>query len=247
MQAVDLRRNEFLFLSALLDGRPRTIEEIAAFAGWKLCQPHVAKFVRQHSRYGWIERGRFHQATRCRSAYRITPSGKRAWKEEADWWLHNVAKATKKKGGRLEPKRDFKIVPLRIEQRRSDRPPTAEEAERLLSRAPREFALLCRALWLRVFTFRELAALRVEDVSLAAGTVHVPLNGRRRRMPLAPELKPIVKAAIGDRETGLVFHNQLGRAWQSQRVSLVFAHLRRAGGLPREIALRGRTRMGERH
>ena len=178
MQTVDLRRNEFQFLAALLDGRPRTLAEINAWTGWRVGQEHAAKIIRQHSRWGWIQRGHFCQITkrqrrsirRRRSAYMITPAGKRVWREEADWWLYNVARATtKRKDGRLQPKRDFHIDPLKYRPQRSDRLPTAEEAERLLKQA----AALRRSLpCLLDRSFHSRAARRPTDCRRRSGRGH---------------------------------------------------------------------------
>ncbi len=224
---------------------------------WQICQAHFAKHVCHHSRYGWIERGHFDQTAeqngrtvhRRRSAYRITAAGRRVWNETADFWLFTIKQATEKtkRRKRPRPKREFRVDPLRYRTPRPDRRPTPEEAERLLSQAPLGFAFLCRALWTGIFSFRELATLDVADVDLAAGTVRLSLRGRRIRIPIAAELRPLVEAAIGDREAGPVFCNRRGWEWSDCRFRQVFEELRRAAGLPGEIALHGRMGTGGRN
>lgn len=258
MEKADLTRAEFQFLTALLDGQAKTFEEVTAKAHWRLSQDHFGCIVRAHSRYGWIERGRFEQTLerngrtvrQPRSCYRITEAGRRVWNETAEFWLFTINQAAEKERGRKKaprPQREFRPAPLQYRPRRSDRLPNAEEADRLLRPAPLGFALLCRALWTGIFSFRELAPLRVADVDLAAGTINVSLRGRRSRIPIAPELRPLIEAAIGDRETGPVFCNRRGGEWKESRLLNVFQQLRQAAGLPGEIAVRGRMGTGGRN
>ena len=253
----NLTRAEFLFLTALFDGTARTFEEMAAEIGWRVCQAHFSKIVWRHSQYGWIERGRFEQRTRRngktirrqRSAYRITEAGRRVWNETADFWLFTIKQATgkAKRRKRARPEREFRVDPLRYRAPRPDRRPTPEEAERLFNGAPAGFVLFCRAIWTNVFSLDELRSLRVEDVDLAAGRLFVSLQGHRKRLPIAPELRPLIQNAIGERRAGPVFCNRIGRAWTAACACKNFARQRRAAGLPDEIALQGHRGTGGRH
>ena len=112
---------------------------------------------------------------------------------------------------------------------------------------PLGFVLFCRAIWTNVFSLDELRSLRVEDVDLAAGRLFVSLQGHRKRLPIAPELRPLIQNAIGERRAGPVFCNRIGRAWTAACACKNFARQRRAAGLPDEIALQGHRGTGGRH
>jgi DNA-binding MarR family transcriptional regulator len=118
--ANDLTRGEFLFLGALLDGQPRTWEEIKTVPGWNIVPAQAAKWVPKFERYGWIERGTFtgivvyksRPRRRSRTAYRITEAGRRLWQECAEFWVFQIQSAQRaEKRSSPTPKPDFAVMP----------------------------------------------------------------------------------------------------------------------------------------
>jgi integrase len=245
----DLTRGEFLFLGALLDGQPRTFQEIkSAASDWNIRQAQFAKYVRHHGRYGWIERGRFAGVIVCkgdphrqtRSAYRITDAGRRTWQESADWWLFQIQSAQRPGQQGLELKPDFTVAPLAYAKPRPDQVVTADDLDRALRDAEPRFAIFCRALATGQ-PFDRLQTLRVEDVDQAGARMRIAIEGGRpQRVPISADMLPLISEAIGDRQTGWVFCHSRGGQWRPQRVSTLFARLRRKAGLPAGLKLRGR-------
>jgi len=76
--------------------------------------------------------------------------------------------------------------------------------------------------------------LRLEETSLT-GRAITP-----RTIPISDDARKILREAIGDRKTGLIFLTITGKPWAIVRLSMTFVKTRAKAGVSPEVVLSGR-------
>jgi hypothetical protein len=254
MKRPALTHRDFEFLSPFLDGKPWRLNVVVKELQWNRAKCAVSLVLTHLQERGLVERVRWGFERRASRhlprpiGYRITPAGKRAWAESADYYLYFIKRfgnpATSNTGTRHpgEPEGATAAAPLVDPPAGPDRRPTSAEAAALLAASPPWLAHICRAVWCDELALETLVTLDVTDVDLAKGAVSVPDGADRRLVRMSHELCDAAGEAIGNRRAGPLFRNLYGERLLFRRALKAFTRVRDRVGIPRNVKLRGRAK-----
>ncbi|HUE13307.1 MAG TPA: hypothetical protein VMR25_03985 [Planctomycetaceae bacterium] len=229
---------QFAALSVLQDGAHRGGTSIARAMLFHNPKSFTI-IIRPLAARALIERVEWTEREVRRVGYRITPAGRRVWREAVDFYAFFVSRFGAAPPVALADATDG-VEPAagRSPQGGPDRLPTPSEAEAIAAAASSRFAALFRALREGELELTDLMALRVADVDLVAGTCRVPSS--RQRLRFGPGLRSIFAEEIAVRREGHIFVNNAGNPWGRNSVQPAFANARRKAGVPVEAKLCGR-------
>lgn len=239
MQIPTIGHREFSILSVLLDGGLRSMNDLREVlqVQW-MSRASLTKNCTRLVRGGLIERrdalGR-RRGRPCRIAVlSITPDGRQAWRETADFYSFLLGEFQSPPPS----ERFLSVGEVRGAAARLRRLPTPAEARRIARHATPAELLFWRILQqTQELRQAEICALSVPDVDPQARTVHVR-GSRRRSLTAGPGLLNLLLQAIGERSAGLVLLREDGSAWTPRRFRRRWMLLRQKAGVPQIVVPR---------
>lgn len=232
----EISPGEFLVLGALLAG-PRDWGSLREAIDWR--GTSLEYVVRKLHDSGFVRRARvtvYASARRTderRRLLAITPAGKAAWLEFADWTAFTAQRFSAQGAGEGPEIVAADSIPRQ-------RPPNRNERRRLLRAAHPALNRLCRLAWgLPGVSIAELAALDVGDFDRGEGMLRV---GGERWITVEGDAAQVLAEAAGERDAGPLILNGRGRRWTAKAANQSFRKLRARLKLSRAVQLRGQNR-----
>ena len=247
MPAPEVNSTGMAVLAALSDGRPATTLDLRDRLAWetdKFRRFNLPQRLRMLRARGLVERVSVTLAaddrTEEESAHRITGDGRRAWEEARDFYLFMIDRFTPKPGD--PPPAGPAVLGVRPAGEPSrpprDRRATPEELDRVAPLVPPATAAAFRVTAAGLIHPDRLGRLLVGDAAADGSAIEV--DGCT--LPVPPELRPAVVAAVGGRAAGPLFPRPGGRTWNLDSITGAFRRVRGKAGLPADRVIVGRRR-----
>lgn len=251
MQVPHIGHTQFLILSALADGRPRTVSELVARLNWDKCRETIIKQGTALHKFGLIAKvDELLTSGRTRRVYLITDEGRIALRECSDFYLSMIDKFQRDSP---KPPESAAVLSRREVKTTSEAPgsperiATPEEFERLMMHADERFARCYRLVWTlnasdaaehfpRGISALEIVRLQIADANLAAGTITI----QGRRVMLDDASREAIRQAAGDRRQGPLFLSSGGSPYHTTTLAGCFRKAARKAGLPADVKMIGR-------
>lgn len=244
---------QFVILSALLDGQPRSIDEIRQLQGIDRRNRKFSEAVGNMARAGLLSR---FQAVRRRrkprrdlpdnyrqSVYAITAAGRREWQATLDWYAMYGQRATEIREPNADADPIVSTTEAPFDKAQRPRLPTPAEDRKIVAHASPQFSRLYLAGRVTGAHFEQLAALDVPDVDRQTAVVPLPPHpGGCDVLPMTDDLHALFAAATDGRTSGPLFVAEHRQArWQIGLFRKRFARYRHAAGFPPHLQLLGQS------
>ncbi len=242
MSTPPLGHASFAFLSALLDGRPRTLRETQERIGLETPSDSFRKVARTLARSGLIEAWdalrRSHSGDPTTAhVIVITSEGQAAWRDQSDFYLHYIQRfgtndvAVTDDGGGI-----LALKPVPRPPRKTKRLLTDADRAEMRKRASRPVLLTWDVIAATDLPLRVLFSLNIRDVDISRPAVRI----NRHWTPIETGLAQAFSRSIGKRIKGPALITQGGRAWTHQAWATMWKQIRKRTGVPTHALIRPR-------
>ncbi len=241
MEVPILSHARFAILSALIDGQPRTHEEMRERLGAEILPKLLEKRARHLADAGLIQlssalrRSPSGTSTTARVLV-ITEFGKDAWREQCDFYLHYIQRF----GSNVDAGEDggdiLAMKPIATSRKYAHRLPTDVERSQMRECASREELRTWDVIEATTLTLDVLFSLGIRDVDLSRAAIRV----NRRWLSIGPELTEALAASIGKRTEGPALITRFGREWTRSAWANAWCRLRKLAGITAHVVIRPR-------